>query len=844
MATHIKAKNSQVISRPGISFVELMVAVALISICIIGLFGSFSSIQRAVQGSKNRTLASNLAQEKMQILKQKSYYQVLVTSNPAYNADFTPNIPYDPGYFPPENITEAGVTYSRLTYIQVAREDSGAIVELPAETPDTGMRLITITVTWDQAGVKKELQIRSLLSNPDTVMANAVFNGTVKTTAAVAIDGALVNAAENMGWRDTTNASGVYSINLSPGNFTLVVSAPGYYSAFRTVSIAANAMQTQDFNLVKIAVGSVTGTVWKSDRLLISQVVASTGMVGGAEAEYVELFNPTTSPINIGSSADGNVVKVKYLGETATDNVGEFKLSYISTWVAPGKFYLMGNTTLKIAGSSPILDAVIAGSNPSSPQQCAFGGGSTWDCIRAGKAGAIIISDSSGNILDKVGWSNTSAFANAPGYEGAPIISPNGLAAQKQIVRMSGPGSLTSNYGRAYDSGTNSLDFYLLDMNYPPYGTNSGAKTIISGAPANGAVVTASDGLSASTGAWLSGIPPSAVFTLVDVATGTWAVIISSGSFMLENDIVTIAAAGSVYNFPSSTTLLNQNVTQGLINGRVLNSLGVPISAPSPITLSPGGAGSDATANTSNGGYTLRVNSGFVDVTANPNNANPSYVSISSLTIPMELGEVHSGVDFILYQGARISGFVTRDGINPLPGVAVAIIDSNDSARDVQVTGLDGRFVSINVSTGDYIVEPMLSSHELSTPSTTTVSLVTAGTTQVSPTFTVSGAMGYITGTVKSGGQPIKTGVLIVVTTTTLTGTPPAPPDLSGTGPPYYLVSSMETGVYTAEAPQATYNVYAYYSTPAGAFSTIVSSKAANVPVTAGQTTTGINFSW
>ena len=182
--------------RAGVSLVELMVALAILTIGVVGLMDSFQFIQKGVQISKNKTLASNLAQEKMQILKQKSYYQVIVTSAPAHNIiDFAPDsVDYDTGYFPPEEITEAGVTYTRYTYVQSVMEDAGALVALAPNIPDTGMKRIIVTVAWGYGSGKRKVTVRSILANPDTVISNVVFNGVVKTTATtvVAIGGALV----------------------------------------------------------------------------------------------------------------------------------------------------------------------------------------------------------------------------------------------------------------------------------------------------------------------------------------------------------------------------------------------------------------------------------------------------------------------------------------------------------------------------------------------------------------------------------------------------------------------------------------------------------------------------
>lgn len=847
-------------NRRGVTLVELMVSVAILSIGVLGLIGALGGVQRALQNSKGKTLAVNFAQEKMQLLKQKDYYQVLVTTDPAYRTDYTPNIPYDAGYFPAETTLEGGISFTRLTYIQIVTEDSGAIVTLPPTTTDTGIKQITTTVLWTQGGEKKKYEVKSLFSSPDSSMANCIFSGTVRNAVtAVAISGARVSLTENEGWRDTTNAGGAYSINLNPGSYAMVATAPGYFTELRIVSIGPNASQTQDFNLTQMSSGTAQGTVWHNDHLVISRVVGSTVNADGFSQEYVELFNPTTYTWTLNGQ-----IGLKFQRRTTQDAAPiAISISYSTPTIAAGGYYLFANTgTVQAGGLVTAADAVwesaIGGPNdlafelfdPSpSPKQLNVipvfedGGGNG--------AGALMLyrlSDST--IFDRFGWKGGGAGSDPGFYETTAYdhAQTQGLNLQEQFRRFSSTSGFDASFGPAYDSGNNDVDWNLSGTVTEAPRNSASTSTAIAGVPSIGAVVSCTDGLSIATAAYSVGSPPRADFALTQIATGTWTVYIASSSLLLEHSTVTIAATGSVYTFPSSTTILNDSNSFAFVSGRVTDALGNPITP--AITVTPGIAGSDTTANTGTGRYLLPVTPGLVDITANPNSANTSYVSASSISLSIALGEVHSGVDFVLSQGGRITGWMTRDGTNHLPGIAVAMLDANGVTQDQQVSDINGRFFSVNFATGVYTVEPALASLEGSIPASVSVT-VTIGATVSAGTFTITGVLGAITGSVTAAGKPISTGVLIVVTTRTLTGTPPAPPALSSTtltSSAYYITSSYETGTYSVEVAQSTttpYRVYAYYPvvSPTGAV-TINSSVITPVPVLAGQTVTGQNFAW
>ena len=822
---------------------------ALLTIGIAGLVQSFGFIQKAVQLSKNKTLASNLAQEKMQILKQKTYYQVLVTSNPIYNnTDFLPDtVGYDTGYFPPEQITEGGVSYTRYTLVESVKETDGALGPLGPGVPDVGMKRITVTVTWGSGTGKRKATLRSILTNPDTITANSIFRGVVSSTSGVAIGGALVSLVEAPGYSDTTDSLGVYNINTTPGTYTLMVSATGYYSQAITKIVAAGESQPNTFSLTRIVTASITGYPWLQDHLVISQIVGSTidvSVTPNFDQEYVEVFNPTTYTWTM----NGNIgLKLQRSGDTKK----AIKITYLNPSVASGSYYLFANTTtINAGGINMDVDAVWDPANAVSDFPYFAGQGNTIpvDEDGGGEGGGALelyrVAD--GAAFDRVGWNKTGY--PAPFYEGQAIAQTVGLSRNELYARkstISDSGAVSTSYGPSLDSDNNNDDFvdYSGGINLPPHSSYSPAKTMLNGSPAFGAVVSCSDGLSASAQAIRlhpgGGTPDFAYFNLVNVATGTWNVYIASSTnaLPLAQSVVTVSTAGLLMPM---ATFLTEYRANGYVSGRVRSTAGVPLSN---ITVTAPGATNTSTA--ADGTYRISVPPGVTNVTVNPFPGGTAlYVTASSDTISVQAGVIHANVDFLLYQGGRVSGFVTRDGYNALPGVAMAILDWNSVARDQQVSDSNGRFTSVVLSTGLYTVYPSLGILETSLPASSTVTIASGGGALFSSTFTISNALGYISGSVTRNGLPINTGVLVLVTTATFT----TPPDLSIntlSGSPFYLASSGENGTYLAEVRGSTYTVYAYMSVP-NSTGTVVfySSSAPNIAVTPGQTHSGVNFSW
>lgn len=861
----------------GVTLAELMVATVLISIGILAIVKSFQGIAESSMLSKGRTLANNLAQEKLQILKQKTYARLIITTIPNYRTNVSPTISYDASYYPPETLMEGGISFTRYSFVEYVHEDSGVIQPDPPTSDDTGMKRITISVVWSERNQTKVLQLTSIESNMSTVMGRSVFNGAITRAGGGAISGATVNVAENTGWMDTANSSGQYSILVSPGNYNLVATATGYYTQTKSVSIAVGTTQTNNFTLTAIGTATIRGAAWVNTHALISQVVASTGSAN--EIEYVELYNPTTAAINIGTNAGYATPDIwMMVWDAAGNSVQQRQLVYISTFVPAYGYYLISNTgdgngTSAAINCNPVA---IAGAtiNPDACWRFVGGGGAdvhtlqcnpiiTAGCIGGPNAGGVAIGSNGGlswgsgtmRYYDSLAWSGTGSTPTDP-REGtaATTGSALGLNAGERFVRRTDTSTVVStSYGNAYDSNNNLTDFiFEATIPWAPRNSSS-ALPPRSGTPAYGSIVTVTDGLSAAATAYAAGNPPYAEFMLPDVATGTWVVNIASNTSVLEIQNVTLSHNTTSWvptptSTPSGPTggiysaILASEATQGYVSGRVLGASGNPLSG---IAVSNGTTSTNTTAN---GFYSMAMPAGTYAITANPNNASPTYVSQTEPSIPVTLGQVNNGVDFVLSQGGRARGFVSRDGTTALPGIVFKAKDANGIIQDEEVSASNGYFILNNLSTGTYTIEPVLEEGESSTPLSANVT-VTSGGLIWSSSFTVIGAFGTLTGNVSSGGQPIKSGVLIVVATSTISGVPPALSSSTLSSAPLYVQSSMEDGSYSMEvrgSTTTTYRVHAFYPQISSNGSTVSVSTAAQAGITInpGLTTSGINFSW
>jgi len=840
--------EKNMVNNKGVTLVEFILGILLISLVILIFAGSFGNISKALLASKAKTLATNLAQEKIQILRQMPYHKILVTPSPSYNTEFSPPIPYDTEYFPPEDILEGGMRFTRYTYVYPVQEVDGKLESISPTSPDVGMKCIEVSVVYPTAYGKKVVRLRTVEANPDFTAFRGVIQGNVKDKVTLLnLSDVLLIVAENVGCRDYTDTNGNYLIKVPYGNYTVVASKRGYFTGLQQVSVGANP-RTVNFELQPMSSGTVFGYVWMNDRILISQVVGSTKNAEGFSQEYVELYNPTTFWWQMARSEYEGFIGLKYQS-TGDVTISSVPLRYINLSIPPFSYYLIANTTtITVAGVTLTADAVYSTSAVGSlniiktreEDGAQFSGG-----------GVGIYYISSGQWIDIVGWDWNEGAKTAPIYETDGIDQVLGLEIDEQYVRKVSTWGVVSGWGNAYDSDNNNKDFveYRKPLQIPPR-NSSYSLPPLTGRPAIGAYVSANDGLSTVTNTYSVGTPPVAYFELVSVATGTWSVFISSNEKVINIDNVIVQAGGRTGVLNSNTNPSAycpffysqlQNVAQvGFISGKVVNVLNQPLSN---IKIVAGG--SEAYTNTF-GRYLLAISTGVYSVTANPGNLNTQYVYQTRDNVVVKMGVITSGIDFVLSQGGRVTGFVSRDKVNPLPGIVIQAQSQEGFVYGEEVSDNAGKFMIPNLSSGTYYIKSVLSSKEISTPSVSTVT-VSAGVTVFAGTFTITGALGKISGVVKYQGQQIQSGVLIIATTVAFT----VPPTLSTstlTGPAYFITNSYEDGTYKLEVIGSTttrYRVYGYYPIyDATGKPTILSTTLTNIQVLPGREVTNVNLNF
>ena len=847
-----------VVRRAGVTLTELMIAVSILTIGVISSMGAFKYINRAMLQSRVKTIATNLAQEKMEVLRNKPYFQLLVTTATDVSTGYETNFAFDTENYPPQTITLWGLpALTRVVKVDYVSLSGSVATVLPYNSNDTGMKRVTVIVMWtDSYGVPKKVRLDSYYENPTAAVLSAGFTGTVSNVSGgAAVGNALVQVQGSPKWRGYSDpATGVYRFQVAPGTYTLVCSTQGYFpDTSSTLYVAAGNYTTKNFSLNKIATGTISGMAYIRDHLVISQVVGSSINTSGEYQEWVEVYNPTTwtwtmaTGLGTGGGTGSNSIFIfVYVESGESDLFPHF--DYRATTLAPNSYFLFANTgTITAAGIIKTADAV-------------YNKGEDWnftemdDVIKTGNpssAGHIVMGDITAmQEYDIVGWDATSngngAKQTAQNFEGNAIEQTIGFQEGEEYTRKTNSGGVTAGQGRCYDSYNNENDFVDTNPIISQPHNSSETESCGTGSPAAGAIVTVNDGLSATAVASSTGY-----FLVTNVATSAVLNTSSSWEVMVTSYTVFNSSAGLVItagsNKDAGSILLSTAISGGIASGYVYGS-GVDQNRPLA-SIKVGSSGTTVLTN-SQGYYRLYLGTGTAVVTANYGLDNGSYQSADEI-VTLDEGVITGVPDFHLAQSGTIKGYVTA-GTGALPNIIVQATNGGAIYEDTS-DSTGNYYISAATSSVAYTVTPVLDALQSYTTLPTdplTVTLATPGGTVFSGTITVVGALGTIAGTVVASTVSVTTGVLVVASTVAVTDplTTFTAADLLAL-PVYYSASSQADGSYSLDVRSSTsmpYYLRAFYpivNANSGAV-TYTSREFSSVWVSSAGTTTTRNFVW
>lgn len=831
---------------------ELMLATVILAGVALGGVGAFQFITKGIRQSRTKTIAANIVQEKMEVLKNYSYFQLLVSSDTGQDNNYSPPVVYDESNYPPEDILLWGFpAFKRVVHVAYADMSGASISTVSYSSSDTGIKQIIVSILWQEDDRYKKVELRNLLANPAAASLNSSFAGTVRIQGTLApLAGAVVQVSGSPNYKATTASDGTYSFEVAKGSYSLTCSSAGFYTSIRNGLQALQGIPTTgvDFTLPVIGSGTVSGSVWISSYIVISQMVASSGTQGGFEVEYVELYNPTSYAWTIDSSNLELVYREKNTGGAAVT----IPLTFDVTTLPSLGFYLISSTSpVTVSGVTRYADARFTVPVPAGL------------IVDVSDGGIGIRKDAVSPFYDRIAWAKSGGPDPPLDFrETSAITLAGGLGDDQALVRLTTPGlSPDPALGNAYDTDINLRNFEQRAPVALPRNTSVTLPSI-SGAPAHGALVSSSDGRSAPVQAQASNMDTaseSAIFSLPGVTTGTWTVTITSGAYKLIVSGV-VVTQGAVTYIPNAATtpawpdsgdyssILVSTTSGGYVQGYVYRS-GADYWTPLSGILVEANGVQGRTA--SNGYYYLNVDTGTVTVNANFNQDDTTYTTDSAVgTVDAgQLSVIAPDPYFHLSRAGTITGYVTS-GTGALPNIVVK------AALGVQTfeatTDTVGRFfIDASTSASAYTLSPVLDPLQTYTAAPAdplTVTLTAPGSTVFAGTFTVTGGLGRIAGSVKDAGANITTGVLLIASTGTITDPPPviygsSAPALST---PYYATSSQADGTFWLEVRGGTYTMRAYYpvvSVHSGSVTFTNKTKSA-VVVNAGQTTSSVNFTW
>jgi len=145
------------------TLVEVIVAVSVMAIMIVGFYLGFSQGFAVIQVTRENLRAAQILEEKMETIRLFTWQDIMAAANPyTFQAQYYPTAPVKGQKASPNQ----GITYY----------GTRTITDAPVSESYSGdLKLVTFQLTWTSGNVQRKREMRTLVSHYG--MRNSIFFG-------------------------------------------------------------------------------------------------------------------------------------------------------------------------------------------------------------------------------------------------------------------------------------------------------------------------------------------------------------------------------------------------------------------------------------------------------------------------------------------------------------------------------------------------------------------------------------------------------------------------------------------------------------------------------------------
>ena len=673
--------------------------------------------------------------------------------------------------------TTGGVTTSTSVSgaFSVSVESGKAYTVLATKTSYSSATATTGTLT---AGGQQQVSLTMSLLG-------ASVAGTVTSSDGSPLENATIVASSGTtAVSTTTGSSGAYSLSITPGTWTIDVSAPSHLSTSASLTISGGQNLTGRNYVLTANYGALSGTVKNASNVAISgatvelkrsdgtsrQITSDasgifqfTKVSGGRYTLYGRKSGFTPDTLSVGLIVDGQVISgsaLQLVAQTST------LTGSVTASGAP-----VASATVRATLSTGAVYSTDSGTNGTYTIASVPAGTYSLQALKSGYTATSVagqtVAPNATLTVNLTASANTGSLSGtvkdgaAAGLSGVLVRAVS--AAGHSVEVNSAPG------GAYTVSGLNPSDPYNLTFTLSGYQTQTVSNALSSNTynvtmPLNsltisGTTVNQTPTPLANVPVRATSLSDGSVLTTTSSATGTWTItgIAANSNYRITTALG--AATTEEADLTVTTTTSNTSgVTLTLIQ-RTASIRGNAITSGVTMTAARTGGGTKVAYSDATGAYRFEnINSGEWKVT--PSKPGVVFTPVSRTISSLAVGAVQSGVDFTQQATTvNIGGKVRDDSGNSLVNSTVVLIASSftqqttsDSSGNYLFSALPGfTDYSLTVNTG------------VSTRVSQTVSVSAGSTNVTTANLTVTITEGVITGTLLDESQTAINNVLISI---------------------------------------------------------------------------------